>query len=96
MSLISSLNLGSWQYYVFTDNTAIWRATNGLAAWFNASGTLIQGAAWLGSLILLATILFGAAVRKQVMSTGAIGAWFFFMTTMGLTGQASIQATSKV
>ena len=90
MSLISNVHLGNWEYYIFSDNTAIWRATNGLAAWFNGSGGMIQGAAWLGALITLATILFGAAVRKQVMSTGTIGAWFFFMTTMGITGQATI------
>ena len=90
MSLISSVHLGNWEYYVFSDNTAIWRATNGLAAWFNSSGGMIQGAAWLGALLLLATILFGAAVRKQVTTTGTIGAWFFFMTTMGITGQAVI------
>jgi hypothetical protein len=89
-NIISNAYVGSWEYYVFSDNTAIWRAMNGLAAWFNGSGGMIQSAAWLGSLVLLCVVLFGASIRKQVASAGTIGAWFFFMTTTGITGQAQI------
>ena len=53
-SFISNANIGNWDYYIFSDNVGIWRALNGLAAWFNSSGPLLQGAAWLGALIILA------------------------------------------
>ncbi|TXH34441.1 MAG: conjugal transfer protein TraG [Burkholderiaceae bacterium] len=89
-SVISTANIGQWDYYIFSDNVAIWRALNGLAAWFNGSGALLQNAAWLGALIVLAIALYGAAVGKSAVSGGTLGAWFFFMSCMGLTGQANV------
>ena len=87
---ISTANIGSWDYYIFSDNVGIWRSLNGLAAWFNSSGQLLQGAAWLGSLIILCMALFGATVQKSTISGGVLGTWFFFMTMMGITGQANV------
>ncbi len=89
-TFISTVNIGSWDYYIFSDNTAIWRSLNGLAAWFGGSGAMVQGAAWLGSLILLAMILFAAATHKQGLGAGTLGVWFFFMAGMGITGQANV------
>ena len=89
-SVISTNNIGQWDYYIFSDNVAIWRALNGLAAWFNGSGQLLQNAAWLGALVVLAIALYGAAVGKSAVSGGTLGAWFFFMSCMGLTGQANV------
>lgn len=89
-TVMSTADLGQWDYYIFSDNVAIWRALNGLAAWFNGSGGLLQNAAWLGALIVLAMILYGAAVGKSVANSGTLGIWFFFMSTMGLTGQANV------
>lgn len=89
-SVISTANIGQWDYYIFSDNVAIWRALNGLAAWFNGSGALLQNAAWLGALIVLAIALYGAAVGKSSVSGGTLGVWFFFMSCMGLTGQANV------
>ena len=89
-SFISNANIGNWDYYIFSDNVGIWRALNGLAAWFNSSGPLLQGAAWLGALIILAMAIFGAAVKKSTVSGGVLGTWFFFMSMMGITGQANV------
>ena len=89
-ALISTTNLGSWDYYIFSDNVGIWRAMNGLAAWFGASGGMIQGAAWLGALLLLAITLFAAATHKPGLGAGPLGIWFFFMTLMGTTGTANV------
>lgn len=89
-SVIATNNIGQWDYYIFSDNVAIWRALNGLAAWFNASGPLLQNAAWLGALIVLAIALYGAAVGKSAVGGGTLGVWFFFMSCMGLTGQANV------
>lgn len=63
---------------------------NGLAAWFNGSGQLLQNAAWLGALIILAIGLFGATLGKATVSGGTLGTWFFFMSMMGITGQAQV------
>ena len=82
-SFISNANIGNWDYYIFSDNVGIWRALNGLAAWFNSSGPLLQGAAWLGALIILAMAIFGAAVKKSTVSGGVLGTWFFFMSNDG-------------
>lgn len=88
--LISTANLGSWDYYIMSDNTAIWRAMNGLASWFGGQGGLIQNAAWMGALMLLVLATFNAAIRKSSAGAAQIGGWFFFMTTMGMTGTANI------
>lgn len=89
-SFISTANIGQWDYYIFSDNTAIWRSLNGLAAWFNGSGGLIQGAAWLGALIVLSMFLFGAATKNSKVGAGTLGVWFFFMSMMGITGQSNV------
>lgn len=89
-SFISTADLGSWDYYIFSDNTAIWRALNGLAAWFNSSGPLLQGAALLGSLIILSMFLWQGAARSSKVNTASLGIWFFFMTMLGITGKANI------
>lgn len=89
-SIISTANIGEWDYYIFSDNVGIWRSLNGLAAWFNESGQLLQAAALLGSLVLLAAFLYGAAVKDSKASPGMLGAWFFFMSMLGLTGQANV------
>lgn len=89
-SFISTANLGSWEYYIFSDNAAIWRALNGLAAWFNGSGQMLQGAALLGSLIILSMFLWGAATKSSKVNSASLGIWFFFMTMLGMHGQAKI------
>lgn len=89
-SLISTANLGTWNYYVMSDATPLWRSMNGLAAWFNAQGGLLQSGAWLGALIALTMAIFGTAVGKSSISTGVIGTWFFFMCSMGMTGTANV------
>lgn len=89
-ALISTTNLGTWDYYIFSDNVGIWRAMNGLASWFNASGGMIQGAAWLGALLILTMTLFSIATHKPGVGAPTIGVWFFFMTMMGTTGQANV------
>lgn len=89
-SFISTANIGSWDYYIFSDNIGIWRSLNGLAAWFNGSGPMLQGAAWLGALIVLCIALFEASIKKSTISGGILGTWFFFMSMMGITGQANI------
>lgn len=73
-----------------SDNTEVWRVMNGLASWFNGQAGLIQNAAWMGALMLLAMATFNAAVRKSSVGAPQIGAWFFFMTMMGMTGTANI------
>ncbi len=89
-SFISTADLGSWEYYIFSDNAAIWRALNGLAAWFNGSGQMLQGAALLGSLIILSMFLWGAATKASKVNSATLGIWFFFMTMLGMHGQAKI------
>jgi len=73
-----------------SDATPLWRSMNGLAAWFNAQGGLLQSGAWLGALIALTMAIFGTAVGKSSISTGVIGTWFFFMCSMGMTGTANV------
>lgn len=73
-----------------SDNTAVWRALNGLAAWFSSSGGLIQNASLFGSLVLLALALFRAASHTSALSQAQLGTWFFFMCGMGMTGQANV------
>lgn len=89
-AFISTANVGGWDYYIFSDNIGIWRSLNGLAAWFNSSGQLLQGASLLGSLVLLAIMLYGFAVKDSKVNSGAMGAWLFFMSMMGITGQANV------
>lgn len=88
-SFISTADIGTWDYYIFSDNIGIWRSLNGLAAWFNSSGPMLQGAAWLGALIILAIAIFGATTKSNI-SAGVLGTWFFFMSMMGITGQANV------
>lgn len=73
-----------------SDNTEIWRVMNGLASWFNGQSGLIQSAAWMGALMLLAIATFNAAIGKGSAGAAQIGGWFFFMTMMGMTGTANI------
>jgi conjugal transfer mating pair stabilization protein TraG len=89
-SFISTADLGNWDYYIFSDNVAIWRALNGLAAWFGGSGPLLQGAALLGSLIILSMFLWQGATKSSRVNTASLGIWFFFMTMLGITGKANI------
>ena len=89
-SFMPTTNLGSWDYYIFSDNNGLWRSLNGLAAWFSGSGGMLQNAAWLGALLVLAIGIFGAAIKKPSMSSSSIGVWFFFMSSLGMTGQANI------
>ena len=88
--LISTTDLGAWDYYIFSDNVAIWRALNGLAAWFNNSGQLLQGAALLGSLLLLTIGLYGMSVHKSTINAASLGTWLMFMSMMGITGTANV------
>jgi len=88
--VFSNANIGTWDYYIMSDNTAVWRALNGLAAWFNGSAGLITGAAGLGALIVLTVILWGAVVHSKSIGTGTLGIWFFFMAMMGMNGTAQV------
>lgn len=89
-TLISTANLGTWDYYIMSDNVAIWRVLNGLAAWFAANNGMIQSAAFMGALICLALFLFNAAAHSKSIGAGTLGVWFFFMSGMGMTGQAQV------
>lgn len=89
-TLISQANIGSWTYYVMSDNTPVWRALNGVAAWFGGNGGLVQGAALLGSLLLLMAALYGAAVHGPTIKASTVGTWLFFVSSLGITGTANI------
>lgn len=89
-TLISTANLGTWDYFIMTDNAAVWRSMNGLASWFAASSGVIQSAAWLGALLLLAMFVYGAATQSKMVGVGTLGGWFFFMSMMGITGTAQV------
>ena len=73
-----------------SDSTPLWRALNGLAAWFNAGGGILQSGAWLGALICLAMVVYGVAIKRPTVSVGVVGTWFIFMSSMGMTGTAQV------
>ena len=89
-NVISNAHLGTWDYYIMSDNVAVWRTLNGLASWFAANAGIIQAAALLGSIITLALVLFGTAAHSKVLGAGTLGIWFFFMAGMGMVGKAQV------
>lgn len=89
-SLISTADIGTWNYYIMSEPTPIWRSLNGLASWFNSQGGMLQGGAWLGALIALTMVIYGTAIGKKSVNAGVVATWFFFMCSMGITGTANV------
>ena len=88
--MTSTANLGQWNYYIFSDNSGMWSALNGLAAWFNGSSGIISSAALLGAMILLATALLSATTHNIKINASTIAIWFFFSISLGLKGTAVV------
>ncbi len=90
MNFITFTNLGNWNYYIFSDDNAMWSALNGLAAWFNSSSGILNSAALLGSLIVLSVALFSLATHSIKINAKVIATWLFFAACVGLKGTAVV------
>ncbi|MGJ4748934.1 conjugal transfer protein TraG N-terminal domain-containing protein, partial [Leptospira sp. SA-E8] len=84
-------DIGTWEYYVYSDMASISRVLNGLAMWFNASSGALRAAAGLGALIVLGMALWGAAVKKSSISAPTIGLWLLFAASIGIQGRVHVQ-----
>jgi len=88
---MSTANIGSWDYYIFTENNHVVQVMNGVAAWFNSGGgAIVQNAALLGGLVLLIYSLMGHAVRSNKVNSMTVGIWLIVVAAAGIQGRAVV------